>query len=123
MKNLVIVDDNLMMREFLSNYFSSSYRVTIYESAEQAITGVQGGELPDVMLIDYELSGISGYQLLKTLKTSGFYNSIPIIFLSGKAKSDAKIQCLKEGAFDFVTKPFNPVELSYRINKSLNYEN
>jgi CheY-like chemotaxis protein len=117
---LLIVDDNLMMREFLRNYFSNKYLVKICENAEQAIAAIRFDQRPDLLLVDYEMAGMNGFELLKTLKTSGFYKDIPILFLSGNQESEIRIDCLKSGAEDFITKPFNPVELGLKVQRALN---
>ncbi|MBV6647143.1 MAG: response regulator [Cyclobacteriaceae bacterium] len=120
MKRLVVVDDNQMMREFLRNFFCKDYLVDTYESAEEVMTAIRFDDIPHLMVVDYELAGLDGFELLKTLKSSGFYRRIPIFFLSGKSESDKRIACLQEGAEDFITKPFNPMELSLKIKRALN---
>jgi len=116
---IFIIDDNEMMREFLTNYFISEYRVMTFESAEQAMAYMRPDRFPDLILVDYKMEGMDGFSLLKNLKTSEYYKEIPVIFLSSAQKSDVRIQCLMEGAEDFITKPFNPVELTLRIQKTL----
>lgn len=119
-KRLYIVDDNLMMREFLKNFFSKDYEVTTFDSAESALYAIDPSKKPDMLLLDYEMEGLSGFDLLRNLKTSGFYQDIPVMFLSGKQKSEIRIDCLKEGASDFICKPFNPVELDLKVKQHIN---
>lgn len=119
-KRIFIVDDNMMMREFLKSYFSKEYDVTSFASAEAALYAIHPTNQPDVLLLDYEMEGLSGFELLKNLKTSGFYKDIPVLFLSGKQKSEIRIECLKEGASDFICKPFNPTELGLKVKLHLN---
>jgi DNA-binding response OmpR family regulator len=57
--------------------------------------------------------------LLQNLKASAYYSDIPVVFVSGKQKSDTRILCLEEGAEDFITKPFNPMELSLKVRRIL----
>ncbi len=119
MQTIYIVDDNLMMREFLKTYFMKEYDVKVFSSGEEALTFMKPNRVPDLLMLDYELEGMSGSDTMKSLKASGFYKDIPVIFLSGKQKSDIRINCLKEGAKDFILKPFNPVELSLKVKQHI----
>jgi DNA-binding response OmpR family regulator len=114
---LFIVDDNLMMREFLKNYFGKDYEVQTFNSGLELFNALDITRLPNLIMLDYELQDNNGVELLQELKTSGFLREIPVMFLSGKQKSEIRISCLKEGAEDFVLKPFNPEELSLRVQK------
>ncbi len=120
MKTLLIVEDNMMMREFLKSYFSSEYEVVTCDNANNALTSLDQGNEPDLILLDYELDGSDGFKFLTTLKTSGFYKDVPVIFLSGNLNSSVRISCLEAGAEDFVCKPFNPVELGIKVKKFMN---
>lgn len=119
MKTLYIVDDNLMMREFLKSYFQKDYQVNLFASGEEALAYMTPTNIPDLLLLDYELEGISGSETMKSLKASGFYKNIPVLFLSGKQKSEIRIQCLEAGAKDFISKPFNPVELGIKVKQHI----
>ena len=116
---IFIVDDNEMMREFLSSYFGKEYGVTSFGSAEEVLGTLTPGFKPDLIIADYSMEGLDGLSLLRNLKTSGYYQEIPMIFVSGQQKSDTRIQCLEEGAEDFITKPFNPQELALKVKRIL----
>lgn len=120
MKTLIVVDDNLMMREFLNELFSKQYKVETFENGKEAMSYIASNDQPDAMLLDYEMDGMSGHEVLKTIKSSGFHKDIPVILLSGKKKSETRISCLELGAKDFISKPFNPVELELRIQNAMN---
>lgn len=114
---IFIVDDNEMMREFLSSYLGVEYDVTSFDSAEEVLKTLTPGFQPDLLIADYSMDGLDGLELLQNLKTSGYYNEIPVLFVSGQQKSDTRIKCLEEGAEDFVTKPFNPQELALKVKR------
>jgi len=123
MKKIFIVDDNEMMRAFLENFFEKNYEVVSFASGEEALASLHTQTKPDLLLLDFELEGISGYDTMKSLKASELFKDVPVMFLSGKQKSEIRIVCLKAGAADFISKPFNPMELSLKIEKHLSSSN
>ena len=60
-----------------------------------------------------------GLQVIEQVKSSGFFNTIPILILSGEDNTDSKIECLEAGADDYLVKPFNPRELEARLKNIL----
>jgi len=119
MKTLFIVDDNLMMREFLRNHFSKEFNVLVFENGMDVIDSLQELKIPDLIIVDYQMSDISGLELITFLKSSELHKNILTVVLSGDIKSETKIACLKAGAKDYVIKPFNPEELTLRVHKLL----
>lgn len=123
MKTIYIVDDNQMMREFLRITFEKYYSLKVFESGEEALAYMTAEQVPDMLLLDYELEGISGKDILQSMKNSGFLKDVLVMFLSGKQKSEIRIECLQAGALDFVCKPFNPQELFLKVNKQFALHN
>ena len=119
-QTIYIAEDNRMMREFLLNLLSSDYELFVFDSVQKVQQALATGLIPDLILLDYSLNGGTGHDLLSSIRTDQELNHIPVIFLSGEQKSDIKIQCLADGADDFINKPFNPVELKLRLSKLLN---
>lgn len=117
--NLMILDDNAMMQQFLGNYFKDSYNVVGFQHVLNAWKWLNEGNPVDLILVDIRMPEITGIQFLEQIKNSGLYRDIPVIMLSGVEKSDDRIRCLKLGAADYVMKPFNPKELEARIEKNL----
>ncbi len=112
---ILVIDDNQMMRAFLSHLFDKQNEVVIKNSAEEALVWLNGKNRPDIIITDYELEGMSGFELLKKLKDSDTYRHMPVVILSGKGRSDYRTECLQAGAADFVVKPFNPADLEQNI--------
>lgn len=115
--SILVIDDNKMMRTFLSHLLSEEYEVVEKESAEEALVWLDQRNYPDLIISDFELNGLNGCALLEKLQDSEFYKKIPFIILSGKGKSENRIKCLEAGAKDFIVKPFNPVELKLRVSR------
>jgi DNA-binding response OmpR family regulator len=76
---------------------------------------MQNGNIPDLIISDLNTPKISGLDLIEQLKISDFFNTVPIIILSGEESSEKRIRCLDMGADDYIVKPFNPAELDARI--------
>ncbi|MEM1216211.1 MAG: response regulator transcription factor [Bacteroidota bacterium] len=114
-QQLLIVDDNEMMRSFLSHYFARRYDVRTAEDGREAWQFLDQGYFPDLMLLDLNMPGISGLELLKQMKCSVLFNDIPVMMISDVTKSVEKVNCLAAGAVDYVVKPFNPKELEIRM--------
>lgn len=117
--NLLIVDDNEMMRSFLSHYFSASYQVKIASGVAKAWQLLDEGYFPDLILLDLRMPDISGMDMLRQLKSSVLFHDIPVIMVSSITKSVEKVACLQAGAADYVTKPFNPREVEARVQYHL----
>ena len=117
--NLLIVDDNEMMRSFLSHYFSANYQVKIAEGGAEAWQLLDQGYFPDLILLDLRMPDISGMDMLRQLKSSVLFHDIPVIMVSSITKSVEKVACLQAGAADYITKPFNPKEVEARVQYHL----
>lgn len=117
---ILIVDDNEMMREFLTSYLNEKYLVNAVEGGFEAIAYLHSETIPDLIIVDLNMPHIDGYSLLeKTIKGNDQFAHIPVIILSGSKQSECRIRCLESGAADFVIKPFNPKELELRISHTL----
>ncbi|MEQ8469742.1 MAG: response regulator transcription factor [Marinoscillum sp.] len=118
-RQILLIDDNPMMGGFLSHLFGKKYDVMWCTQAEEALVWLQDRNIPDLIISDYELMGMSGYDFLIEIKKTGFFKEIPVIMLSGKSDSQNRIQCLQAGAEDFIMKPFNPAELELKVENLL----
>ena len=85
------------------------------QQAEHAI----GNQLPDLMLVDWMLPGISGVEFIRRLKRDELTKDIPVIMLTARTEEDDKVRGLDTGADDYLTKPFSTRELVARIRALL----
>jgi len=116
---LMIIDDNEMMREFLSVYLKEKYLVQAFENPLLALKSLNINAAPDLMLLDLNMPELSGFEFLEMIKKKPSFQSIGIIILSSLDKSSERIECLSLGAQDYLVKPFHPKELSLRLEKCL----
>jgi len=119
MKKILVVDDKPTISNLLVQFLSSQYNVETKEDGLEALTWLQQGNIPDLVLSDLQMPNMDGIELIKRMKESGYFKDIPIIVLSSKDSSADRVQCLKLGAEDYIAKPFNPEELLIRIEKIL----
>lgn len=120
--NILLVEDNEMMRTFLGRILSTEFRVFTAETAEEAQIRMEAGLQPDVIVMDLKLPGQSGLEWLSELKSNPEFAPIPCIVLSASESVEDRIKCLEAGAADFVLKPFHPRELSLRIARQLSIQ-
>ena len=120
MKKILVVDDKPSISKLIVQFLSQNFAVHTEEDGLKALTWLQEGNIPDMILTDLQMPNIDGMELIKRLKESGYFKDIPIIVLSSKEGSEDRIKCLRLGADDYIVKPFNPEELLIRIEKILN---
>lgn len=114
-KHVLAVDDSSVDRAVIAKILrSSKYRVTTVESATRALELLALGLLPDVNMIitDYWMPGMTGYELLKHVKESSELREIPVVIMSSENVPNRITRCLEEGAEDFLLKPVRPSDVS-----------
>ena len=117
--NILVVEDEPAIQELIAvNLEHAGHRIIRARDAEAAL-GLVKGALPDLLLIDWMLPGMSGASLAKQLRQDERTRRIPIIMLTARAAEHDKVAGLEAGADDYVTKPFSPKELVARIRAVL----
>ena len=112
MRILVIEDDLTVSQYILSGLQSSGHDVTIANEGLKGLS-VATKETFDAMVVDRMLPGMDGLTLIETIRKAG--NSTPVLILSALSDVDDKVQGLKAGGDDYLTKPFAFLELLARI--------
>lgn len=115
---ILIVDDEFVVRDSLYNWFrEDGFQVEAAENAHEALKKMQKSEF-DIALLDIKMPGIDGIELQKRIKKIA--PEMIIIIITAYASVSTAVQALKEGAFDYITKPFDPDELSHLIQNAFN---
>lgn len=110
--HLLVVDDDRRIRDLLSRYLQSEgYRVTTAETAAEARAKLDGLCF-DLLILDVMMPGESGFELAASIRAS---STVPILMLTARDAAESRIKGLEIGADDYVSKPFEPRELSLRI--------
>jgi len=116
-KKILVVDDEKIFRESLFHWFEEEgFDVTPVDSGEEALK-VYDVDRFDIILLDIKMPGMSGLELLAKIKQIDPHATV--IMITAFASVSTAIQALKEGAYDYVTKPVDPDELTHLIHKAL----
>ena len=117
--SIMVVEDEPEIRELLSFTITrAGHDVVTAESAEQALQLLDRG-LPELLVIDWMLPGMSGIDLAKRLRLDELTASLPIIMLTARGEEADKLKSFDSGVDDYVTKPFSPKELMARVKALL----
>ena len=111
------VDDDASMREALSRLFrSTGLRAQIFASAQEFLR-FKRPDTPACLVLDVRLPGLSGLDLQRELAATGL--AIPIIFITGHGDIPMSVQAMKDGAVEFLTKPFREQALLDAIHQAI----
>jgi len=116
---ILTVDDTPANIRLLTHYLEKQgYRVL---TAEDGFEGFKAAieHKPDLVLLDVMMPGTDGYEVCELLKAEEETRDIPVMFLTAKADVEDKIKGFELGAVDYITKPFNLVEISTRVKTQL----
>jgi len=119
MKTILLVDDKVQLLTLLKQFLKTRYEVVLKYNGLEAIEWIQQGNIPDLILTDIQMPKMDGMKFLQIIKGSGIFSEIPVIILSSRESSQDRIECLKQGASDYISKPFNPEELLVRLERWL----
>jgi PAS domain S-box-containing protein len=116
---ILVVDDTLVVLKLLTTMLKEfGYQTEAAASGTMAIQSVHR-HIPDLILLDINMPGMSGYEVCRTIKEDARFQEIPIIFLSGLTETINKVEGFSLGAVDFVAKPVDSAELRARIETHL----
>jgi len=119
-KRILLVDDEIAILKLLEFILKKDYELVIKNNGFDALTWLDSGNMPDLIISDMEMPYFNGADFVRSLKVSGYFRDIPVIVLSGsesleniKTKIPYKIEAL-------MGKPFNPSILKDKIKIILN---
>lgn len=116
---LLAIDDSTLIHRLLKSRLKHE-RIEIHH-ADDGDVGIAMAKslLPDVILLDIDLPGKDGFEILRELKGDVVTHDIPVVFVSGTVDTSTKVRGLELGAIDFVAKPFDLAELKARLRSAV----
>jgi diguanylate cyclase (GGDEF)-like protein len=112
---ILVAEDSLVVRTVVCDQLEEEgYEVVQAIDGESALAACATAR-PDAILLDIEMPGLDGHQVLARLKADGDLSDIPVVFLTGRTSTDDMVAGLRAGAHDYLKKPFEPAELIARI--------
>ena len=116
-EKILIVDDEPLNLELLEReLLAHEYTVESARNGEEALQKVDSF-VPDLILLDYMMPDMSGLEVLKELRRRG--HGLPVVMITAYGTIERVVEAMKEGAYDLVTKPFDPDHLRIVIEKAL----
>ena len=113
-KNILVVEDNFELQNFLKELLSDQYNVLLAENGKQGYYQAKNN-IPDLIVSDIMMPEMDGIELCQKLLKNSLTKHIPIILLTAKNSTQTKITGLKAGAIEYINKPFNSNELLLKI--------
>jgi signal transduction histidine kinase/DNA-binding NarL/FixJ family response regulator len=120
-KTVFIVEDNNNMLEFLVEVLTNKFNVITANNGLDALQKLESNNIDiDLILSDVMMPKMNGKDFFNKIKDNERYKDIPLIFLTAKASFEEKIEGLREGAIDYIYKPFSIEELEAKIESIIN---
>ncbi|MBE0640989.1 MAG: sigma-54-dependent Fis family transcriptional regulator [Bacteroidales bacterium] len=114
--SILVVDDEESVRDSLSNWFmEDGYEVACAENAKVALSMIQDRSY-GIVLADLKMPGMDGLEMLRRIKALN--SEAVVIVMTAFATVDTAVKALKDGAYDYITKPFDPDDLSHLIRNA-----
>lgn len=117
-RSILLLEDHTEMRTYLHSKLQA-YNLLSFTNGHEGIAALRKGYVPDLIITDYVMPKMNGYEFASSIKENVLWASIPIIFLTARALDQDKEAVLNLGVDDYIIKPFNLDELKVRIEKSL----
>jgi PAS domain S-box-containing protein len=116
---VLIVDDERIITELIRVYLEAEgYHTSIAFSGEEAVANAPK-VMPDIVLLDMNLQGINGLECLRLLQSMDCMRGVPVLFLSGISDLSTRLDALRHGAVDFISKPFKKDELTIKVGNHI----
>ena len=112
---ILIVDDQFVGREVLRGLLiGQGYNLAFASNGPEALR-LAAKLTPDLILLDIMMPGMNGFEVCRRLRGDPFLGEIPIMMITALDDEESRLRALKAGAEEFISKPFNEVELQVRV--------
>ncbi|MDD5223724.1 MAG: response regulator, partial [bacterium] len=117
MTQILIIEDNQTMREGMTEVATGmGHRVTAAPGGKEGLASFRAGNF-DLVLTDLKMGALDGMQVLKEVHK--LRPGVPVMIVTAYGSIEGAVEAMREGAFDFVTKPVSPAELKVKIERAL----
>ncbi len=119
---VLVVDDEATNLRALDGILSGEFTVRLAPSGERALAFMERS-VPDLILLDIDMPGMSGYDLIKILKKNPLWEDIPVLILTGQEDRDTEEAAFKLGAVDYIRKPISAGVVTARVRLHMELQN
>lgn len=117
-KKYLVIENDPSVRGLIKILLEkNNYQVFAKKDGIEAMVLLEHGIIPDAILADTNLGRLNGFEFVKNIRNSGFFQEIPILIISNDIKNHELVKCLENGAEDYILKPFNPDELLEKLEQ------
>jgi len=119
-KNILVVDDMFPILTMIRSLLRAEFQVLPANSGKDAIAFLQRSDLQiDLVMLDLDMPGMSGFELLREIKNDPKWRHLPVIILTGNADLDSVVRAAQGGAMDYILKPFTEEILKKKVRAAL----
>ena len=113
-----IVDDQPFICETIATILKNNYETRMFTSGNEAVQYMSENKA-DIVLLDYEMPNITGYEVLLFIRSNKLNGKVPVIFLTAETNERMRTEMLERGAADYICKPISAAVLNESIRKHL----
>ncbi|MCE7062000.1 two-component regulator propeller domain-containing protein [Dyadobacter sp. CY343] len=121
-KTMLIVDDDADIRQYIGQIFKDKFKLLQADNAEEGIV-LARKHIPDIIICDVMMSGMSGIEMCRLIKSDLSVSHIPVILLTASTSQQVRLQGIEGGADDYISKPFDQELLVARVTAILKNRN
>ena len=113
--NILIIEDHDAVRLLLGLTFKKQFNVVTKRDGLEGLAWLAAGNFPDLIILDMQMPRLNGIGFLRQLRSSGMFNQIPVLAVSGNNDANENAELFDLGILDFIPKPFNPTLLYEKV--------
>ena len=118
LRDIVVVDDQPSVCREVTAFLKDAYTVHAFTAGKEALEYILYSPV-DLILLDYDMPGMTGYEVLMSIRLNKSTNHVPVIFLTGETNERMRQEMLGRGANDYLCKPVNSHDLHHCIEEHL----
>jgi two-component system chemotaxis response regulator CheY len=114
-EQILIIEDHNALRILMDNFLGNTFKVKTTSNGYEALAWMDEGNIPEVIILDINMPNLGGMDFLSNIRTSGFFQDIPVVIVSGEERGGIIEKCLEIGINGYMKKPFSPHDLLKKI--------